>query len=61
MVDAAKELREISPALLPETYLRTLAVEDAARIHREISLADRLGEALEHRGQDRRRDARGRL
>lgn len=47
---------------IPETYLRTLAAEDAARIHREISPADRLGEALEHRGQDRRRgDARGRL
>ena len=42
---------------IPDTYLRTLAAEDAARIHREISPADRLGEALE----GRRGKARGRL
>ena len=47
---------------VPPTYLRTLDAEDAARIHREISPADRLVEALEHRSEDRRRGAaRGRL
>ena len=46
---------------IPPTYLRTLDMEDAARIHREISPADRLGEALEGRQDRRRGQARGRL
>ena len=47
---------------IQETYFQTLAVEDTAEELLEISPADRLGEALEHRRQDRRRSAaRGRL
>lgn len=46
---------------IPETYLRTPAAEDAARIHREISPADRLGEALEGHQARRRGSAKGRL
>ena len=45
---------------IPDTYLRTLAAEDATRIHREISPADRLGQALQA-NQKRRGPARGRL
>lgn len=35
---------------IPDTYLRTLSVDDAARVHREISPADRLGEAADTQG-----------
>ena len=47
---------------MPATYLRTLAAEDAAVDFEKFSPADRLGEAVERQGQNRRRgQARGRL
>ena len=46
---------------IPETYLRTLAVEDAAQVLRDISPADRLAEALDGHQDMRPGPARGRL
>jgi len=47
---------------IPETCMRTLAVEDAARELREISPADRLGEAFVVQQKNRRKgQPRGRL
>lgn len=47
---------------IPDTYLRTLAAEDAARIHREISPADRLGDAVQRQEPKRPRGpSKGRL
>ena len=47
---------------IPETYFRTLGAEDVARVHREISPADRLGraEAVQNR-QRKQGKARGKL
>ena len=46
---------------IPETYMRTLAIDDAAKELRAISPADRLGEALEGRQDRCRGQATGRL
>ena len=39
---------------IPETYLRTLAAEDAARIHQQLSPGDRLGPARSSRSTRRK-------
>jgi site-specific recombinase XerD len=43
---------------IPDTYFRTLGAEDAARVHQEISPADRLGQAAKRKA---RGSSRGRL
>ena len=47
---------------IPETYFRTLGAEDVARVHREISPADRLGRAQTAQNRQRKQGkARGKL
>jgi len=47
---------------IPETYFRTLGAEDVARFHRQISPADRLGQAQAKDKRDQKRGKpRGRL